>query len=308
MKHSRTSTLLLTLLAAALMSGAAAGAAAGTGQPIGRVRSEVIDEAVTVSWSAAPDSGDLVLFRSRDPIQSTETLAAATRIAIVSGSQQQFRDYPIPGVPAYYALVSARAIADGSIELQPGRNTTTAAVQLPLGSRISDRQFFAPYSFRATPLPYLQPVRDMLQGDGDALPRPLPEQRITRLEPAGAAAVERLMQGLPSQRSHARAATVLPEDAGNSDKGVAFTLRSIVDGPFSHGQWRQAREQIENLLTLPLPSEVESRARFYLGQTFYYEGLYQRAVLEFLLARPHYHAQASDWIAASLRRADLGVR
>ena len=308
MKHSRTGTLVLTLLLTALMSGAAVRAAAETRQLISRMRSEVTDEAVTVSWSVDSDPGDLVLFRSREPIQSTEKLAAATQIAVVSGSQQQFRDYPIPGVPAYYALVSARAITDGSIALQPGRNTTTAAVQLPLGSRISHRQFFAPYSFRATPLPYLQPWRDMLQGDGDALPHPLPPQRITRLEPATAAAVERLIESLPEQRSRARAATVLLQETDLSDKGVAFTLRSIVDGPFSHGQWRQARDQIENLLTLPLPSEVEARARFYLGQTFYYEGLFERAVLEFLLARPHYHVQASDWIAASLRRADLDVR
>lgn len=308
MRHLRTHTLMLTLLLTALMSAAAVRAAAGTGQPISGVRSEVTEEAVTVSWSVDSDPGDLILFRSRDPIQSTEKLAAATRIAVVSGAQLEFRDYPIPGVPAYYALVSGRAIADGSIVLQPGRNTTTAAVQLPLGSRISDRQFFAPYSFRATPLPYLQPWRNMLQGDGDALPRPLPQQRITRLEPATAAAVERLMASLPPQRSRARAATVLPEDADLSNKGVAFTLRSIVDGPFSHGRWHQAREQIENLLTLPLPTEVEARARFYLGQTFYYQGLFQRAVLEFLLARPYYHAQASDWIAASLRRADLDVR
>ncbi|TVQ37959.1 MAG: hypothetical protein EA384_10750 [Spirochaetaceae bacterium] len=301
-------TGLRTLAALVLLISAAVPAATDAGRPVSGLRAERDEDAVQLRWQASPAAGYLILFRAREPIVSTERLAAATQIGVVSAAEGGFRDHPIPGVPAYYALVPADAIADGSMVLEQNHNLTTRAVELPLGGRVGSVEFSAPPSFRSSPLPYLQPWRDILEGEGEALPRVLPQQRAARLEPATAEAVERMMQTLPPRRSAARAPTVLAEDGEFAGKGVAFTLAGIVAGAFSHGRWGEAREQLESLLTLPLPPRVEARARFYLGQAFYYKGSHEHAVLEFLLARPHYHAEASQWVAAALRHVEPGSR
>ncbi len=293
-----------TRIAAALLVLWIAPAAFAEGTLLSALRAGSDGERVTLSWSAPADAGaaDFIVFRSRAPITSTETLAGATQLAVVSGTTGRFHDYPVPGVPAYYAVIDVEQIAAGSITLIPGRSTTSEAVALPLGVRTRDPQFFTEFAFRDRPLPLLQPWRDMLEGTGEALPRAFPPTRSHALTPAAAAALDGLMELRPPEGIAPKHPTVLDAERTAVDKGVAFTLKSIVDGPFTRGAWAETREQLGNLLTLPLPAEVESRARFYLGQTLFYEGRYERAVLEFILARRHHVAEATPWIRASLQR------
>lgn len=279
-------------------------AALAEGSVLSALRVGSDGERVTLSWSAPAntDAAEFIVFRSRAPITSTETLAGATQLAVVSGTEGRFVDYPVPGVPAFYAVIDVEQIAAGNITLIPGRSTTTEAVALPLGARTRDPQFFTEFAFRDRPLPLLQPWRDMLEGTGEALPRAFPPTPSRALTPAAAAALDGLMELRPPEGTTPRRPKVLDAERTAVDKGVAFTLKSIVDGPFTQGAWAETREQLGNLLTLPLPADVESRARFYLGQTLFYEGRYERAVLEFMLARRHHGAEATPWIHASLRR------
>ena len=281
-------------------------AAFGQSAPLTALRAGSDGERVTLSWSAPAGTdaaaAEFIVFRSRSPITSTEALAGATQLAVISGAEGRFLDYPVPGVPAHYALIDVREIAAGSINFVPGRSVTTEAVVLPLGGRTRDPQFFNPFVFRDRPLPLLHPVRGMLEGTGEALPRALPATPARALTPAAATALTGLMDLRPAAGVPAQRPVVLDAERTAVDKGVAFTLKSIVDGPFTQGTWGESREQLGNLLTLPLPAEVESRARFYLGQALFYEGRYERAVLEFVLARRHYVAEATPWIHASLAR------
>jgi TolA-binding protein len=51
---------------------------------------------------------------------------------------------------------------------------------------------------------------------------------------------------------------------------------------------------------LPRSSPAESRARFYLGQAYYYSGNYREALFEFLLIRDVFPAEGSEWVQATL--------
>jgi TolA-binding protein len=53
-------------------------------------------------------------------------------------------------------------------------------------------------------------------------------------------------------------------------------------------------------LTLPRSSSAEGRARFYLGQAYYYSGKYREALFEFLLIRDVFPAEGSEWVQAAL--------
>ncbi len=169
-------------------------------------------------------------------------------------------------------------------------------------------------SLRDRPLPYLQPLRSMLTDEGGLLPPALPEQPARRLTPAAAAAVSRLIDGLPPTTAPVRNMVILqseqpPAETARADTGnesdaeshpLDAELRIVVQGPFAAARWNEARSELRALLSGPLPRRIEARARFYLGQSFYFSGLYRHATLEFLLAQQFYFTESTPWVHAAL--------
>ena len=89
---------------------------------------------------------------------------------------------------------------------------------------------------------------------------------------------------------------VLPEDMLPSPRGAEFTLRTILDGPFTNLAWEDALLQLNNFLSLPLSSDIRSRALFYRAQCFFFTGESERAFVEFLLARDMHFAEVEGWL------------
>lgn len=155
---------------------------------------------------------------------------------------------------------------------------------------------------RHSPLPYIQPWRSMLENNGTLLSAALPEQDVQRLTPATAASVSRLLQRLPpAMPSRHDPVILLSESAATDATGDPDgLLRAVVQGPFMRAEWNEARSELRDLLSRPLPRSLEARARFYLGQSLYFSGLYRDATLEFLLAQHSYYAESTPWIHAAL--------
>jgi TolA-binding protein len=51
---------------------------------------------------------------------------------------------------------------------------------------------------------------------------------------------------------------------------------------------------------LPRSPASEARARYYLGQSYYFAGKNREALFEFLLVQSQYGAEANDWIRSLL--------
>lgn len=162
---------------------------------------------------------------------------------------------------------------------------------------------------RDSPLPYLQPWRNMFAENGALLPPALPGQPPQRLTPASAEAVQRLIDRLPSAPPAEHRVVILPSErladgaehaADDRTHPLDAELRAIVQGPLLRAHWSEARRELRELLSQPLPARVEARARFYLGQSFYFSGLYRHATLEFLLAQRLYYAESTPWVHAAL--------
>ncbi|MDR1318069.1 MAG: hypothetical protein LBJ90_00460, partial [Treponema sp.] len=58
--------------------------------------------------------------------------------------------------------------------------------------------------------------------------------------------------------------------------------------------------ELVRYLSLPHSVNVEARARFYLGQTYYYTGKNREALIEFLFVQSWYPNEANEWIEATL--------
>jgi TolA-binding protein len=64
--------------------------------------------------------------------------------------------------------------------------------------------------------------------------------------------------------------------------------------------WEKSREELLRYLALPRSESSEARARFYLGQVYYYTRDIREALFEFLSIQTQYPEEANEWIQATL--------
>ncbi|MBU8913399.1 MAG: hypothetical protein KOO61_05195 [Spirochaetales bacterium] len=148
---------------------------------------------------------------------------------------------------------------------------------------------------RPLPLPFLQLNTDLQTGDrlGDAVITVADPQSISSTTQA---ALDEMLGRLTPRSPESLRPEILPEDTLPSPHGAEFTLRTILDGPIANLAWEDALLQLNNFLSLPLSSDVRSRALFYRAQCFYFTGETARAFVEFLLARDAHFAEAEGWL------------
>jgi hypothetical protein len=231
-----------------------------------------------------------VLYRSTRPLRTGEDLLQA--LIVGRGSAPPFIDYPVPGIPYYYAVVFEEELNSGLITLSAGKNTTAEPVAV---RREQETTGSAPDGrIRTIPLPPMS-----VESAGNGLAPDIPSPPLS--EEALMAA--RALAGPASKTVPFREPGVFLEDAeGASSGGENGRLSQIVQGPFISRKWEEAGEELRRFLSLPRPAAVESRSRFYLGQVYYFTGKPREALFEFLAARNMYPNETNPWINAVLGR------
>jgi hypothetical protein len=231
-----------------------------------------------------------VLYRATKPLLNSEDLLYA--VIVGRGASSPFIDYPVPGIPYYYALVFEEEMNSGMVLLSAGRNTTAD----PVAVRREQETPAPDGRIRTMPLP---PIRAESARSGlspDIPSAPLNEEALAA---AGA------LTGPSSKTVPFREPAVFLEDIDRSAAtfgGENSRLSQIVQGTFSGRNWEEAGEELRRFLSLPRPAAVESRSRFYLGQVYYFTGKPREALFEFLAARNIYPSETTPWIDAVLAR------
>ncbi|MDR1144094.1 MAG: hypothetical protein LBK77_07765 [Spirochaetaceae bacterium] len=240
-----------------------AGAPAG----IGTISASVEGERIIINFSGADRSKNLLLYRSISPIRKPEDLLSA--LIIQRKRDAPFIDYPVPGIPYYYAVISEEDLGSALLVIRPGHNATAAAAAIPQKAGRPDS--------RDIPLP-----RVNLSG-GAAVPD----------TPGPAAPVRRTGGGMEP--------SVFSEDlSGNPLEGEEYQLHTIVRGYFSIRDWDKSEEELGQFLALPRKTPVRARAHFYLGQVYYFQGKSREALFAFLTAQESYPSETAPWIRAVL--------
>lgn len=95
---------------------------------------EVFAERSTIIISYGSDQAgrELVIYRSPAPFEGAQSIDSAGVVATVTSAVESVVDYPVPGVPYYYAVADAALVAEGAVEFQPGVNATALPVEVPL--------------------------------------------------------------------------------------------------------------------------------------------------------------------------------
>jgi hypothetical protein len=254
---------------------------------ISDIEARVEGEGVILSWRAV-SGRDTILYRSSRPLRGAEDLLDA--LIIRTGPVSPFTDFPVPGIPSYYAVVFEDELAEGSVRLIPGGNATAEAVRIQ-----PKTDGGAQAGMRSIPLPLISVTGAVKSADASD-------------EPAAPAAVSqeaaKALSGLTAERS------VLPpkrprafrEDLQAPAGGEESMLRSIVQGPFTGRNWETSRTELARYLSIPRSALPLARAHFYLGQAWYFSGNYREALIEFLAVQSLYPQEANEWIEDTLSR------
>ena len=144
-------------------------------------------------------------------------------------------------------------------------------------------------------LPYLQPGQD---SDGRfALP-----QRRELLDPRTQASISRILADAPPIQTKQASVVILPEDKGTLAAGESASLQNILRDYLLTGDYQGAEAKLQGFLNLRRSAYTEARVRFYLAQAYYFQGLYEEALLEFVLAQEQLYAPVQPWLQSCLRQ------
>ncbi|AEF80804.1 conserved hypothetical protein [Leadbettera azotonutricia ZAS-9] len=261
------------------------------GEPgVNSLSAAVEGDSVIVTFRAEDRGRAVVLYRSARPLKQARDLVGA--VIVQPDIASPFIDYPVPGIPYYYAVIFEDDLTRGTAALYPGRNATVEAVEVPQGSDGVGLSSSA--SIRSLPLPMISLAAAVPGMNAfDETPSPV------ELSPEASKALEDL-EPVQRKSSLAKSPRAFSQDLEAPGGGEEYALYSIMQDFFLKKDWDGCRNALAGYLGLPRSSASEARARFYLGQCYYFLGQPRESLFEFLSAQPAYPDESAEWIQASL--------
>ncbi len=305
------------------------------------IRAKPEADGITVTFAASRADRDLLVYRSTTPILTAERLAALKPAKKLKSSETRVTDYPVPGIPYYYAVVDAGLWAAGTAVLEPEKSASVSGAEIPLKREIprqaaaqaapapagaetpqsaaapaqpavvSPRTAAPPGASgrreetarRPVPLPYLI-LSGQVSGSGGLPERAsVPPPRTLPPETARAAAAAVAKAEKPAPRP--MEPRLLETDRTPGPAKEDFTLKTILDGPFREKKWRETERLLDNYTALNLSEDARARARFYRAQSYFFQARYQDSFMEFLLAQDRYYPDVRPWLDEILLRLRL---
>lgn len=158
----------------------------------------------------------------------------------------------------------------------------------PAGQRSVER------ALAATPLPYLQPIGD--SGNIYSIP-----QRRAELAPETRAVISGILASTPPVKATQRTVVILPEDEDRPSTGDSTGLHDILQEHLLTGDYAGAESKLQGFLNIRRSPYTEARVRFYLAQVYYFQGLYEEALLEFVLSQGQLYGPVQPWLESCFR-------
>jgi len=249
------------------------------------LRAALDGDRVIITYEIEGPRRNAILYRSTQPVHRPQDLLNA--VIVQSRVTSPFIDVPVPGLSWYYALVYEDEISSGNMGIKPGFNATVSPVTV-VGEQSTER------SLRPIPLPVMTLRNTMPEG---LFLTEIPGQMPLSKETSSILRDTQMPGKAPLNLKRPR---VFAVDLVAPTGGEESALFEIVMEYFVKFQWDTARVSLQYYLSQPRSSEIEGRARFYLGQALYYNGLYREALMEFLTFRSLNLPEANKWIDAVL--------
>lgn len=254
---------------------------------------EIRDNSVFLFWqvvTSAPKT--LALYRSPNPFKDFSSLADAVLLSTFSDDSTSFIDNPVPNTNYYYALLFIDEInANKPIHFVPGKNSILSPVHI-----------FAPVDEHDAG------ERDLglpLLNIGDERPRTKTvfsaktENKIKKLNGK--------YEKYPSYIKETGKTENLtffrfPSETDSSQDVKSLSLKRILDKHTEEQEWGELEKDLVAFLRLSHTDEITARAEFYLAESYYFQAMYDKALLTFLQAEDRYEKETKVWIQTTLSK------
>ena len=100
---------------------------------------------------------------------------------------------------------------------------------------------------------------------------------------------------------------ILPQDLV-PDSGDQYLLSTIVNSTFAKAQWTVAEKELLNFLKINRTEKTVSRANFYLGQIYYYQGKSKNSLNAFMASLNDYPIESRQWIDEVLEQFKIDTK
>ncbi|MGC9312681.1 MAG: hypothetical protein ACP5IA_08295 [Sediminispirochaetaceae bacterium] len=265
------------------------------------LRAYAEENSIELSFSSSRPNRPVIVYRSTSPINESSDLIPATAVTTLGSNENSFVDFPLPGVPYYYAVFDAGATKSGQYTFIPGENTLQEPVEIGLRGTSA----FLPRgdeSKRITPLPFLLLNSGILSGN--QISRDLNYTRVTQeLDDETLSVWQSIDSRLAfsGQDTSAFSPVLLGIDTSRDLTGEDYQLSLIVASSFSTTEpdtvdWGMIEKQLASFMSVRHSAKATDRGHFYLGQVYYYQGKYSQSFFEFLMARDSYFVETQPWI------------
>lgn len=246
----------------------------------------VREKAAVIAWKTNKDNANLVLYRSSEPFNSAASLINAIPIANIEDRGLPFLDFPIPGIPYYYAILEESELAFGNIKFIHGKNTFNKPIEI-INSESEQISEFK-IDPRPMPLPYLNFKKKT-------------ENKPKYFSTSTESIIAALSSENPIYKEYKRPAekrsmTILPEEENSQKGGEALALQDIILNYFTARKWEKCETELKKFLSMRRTEKINYRTHFYLGQIYFFTGRYEKALMEFLYTKDLYPNISQEWI------------
>jgi hypothetical protein len=264
----------------------------------------VEQDRVEISFRASRADRNLILYRSTSPIFSEDQLSLSNIVRSLKSSETAVIDYPVPGIPYYYALVDEKLLESGIAVLAAGESASKDYAEIPLQKE--EKSAFIPAkpetpAARPMPLPYFLLSREIGTGRRLSAQEAFGLPAAVTVSPETKQAVNELLaKALPIQ-AYSKQPRILEIDKALGTNKEEYTLRTILDGPFDRRNWPETEKQLSNFLSVHLSEEIRIRAYFYRAQALFFQDRHSESFMEFLLASSRFYPEVRPWLDEILR-------
>lgn len=262
---------------------------------ITEIRTEIMGDMVQLSFKSTKTDRELLLYRATAPFQTDDDLLTASSPITIEKNTTVYKDYPIPGIDYYYALLDAELVKIGKVEIKPGKNTTPRGVVIPLPKgAVSTKKY---ETKRSLPLPLLSLTFGIESGSALAGTATLNLPLEKPISPETEQKITNLLSRVTLDKPQKMTVTILGIDQVQNLLGEELALQKIINSRFTNeGDLNEGAVELKNFLRIKHSTTVEARGRFYLAQSYYFSELYKEAFMEFLLASESYYTEVQPWI------------
>ncbi len=251
----------------------------------------VKEKAVVISWKASMQNKNLIIYRSTQPFSNFSSLSKAIPIAAIQDRGSAYPDYPIAGIPFYYAIAEEHQLASGQISFVDGKNTILLPVEI-IEMEDSSVELNKTEKRRPIPLPYLNPDKEY-------------QKKVLYFSSQTEGIINALTAGKEDYRELSNTAIkrkiyIFPDDRRRPKGGETMELQRILRESCATRKWKLCERELKDFLKIRRTSRVTARSKFYLGEVLFFQGKYDEALLQFLIAGDMYPKQAKEWAQYSL--------